>query len=229
MDLASSSSSQPVSLENDNETVASPSSASEDVVIAPPEGRSSNSPVQASLTNPDMLPFNYEAFLRRMRHPSCRPLLTHIKQLIAKFRTHMASVSLTALIHVYRSALDDLMVELRENPVWRLVGEANPQEYELAREGLEYLVMNQIHPYTFATLQEDRDKDEHIYRKMILHQDWLTPTHLDIDPNRIEPGILEGAIKEFRRVNEYLTPRDKLICLLNGCKMLQGKELIDVS
>lgn len=215
---------QQASLRNsEGETVASPLSVSEDIVIASPEDQSPTSPAQTSLTNPDMLPFNYEAFLRRMRHPSCRPLLTQVKQLITKFRTHITTVSLTALIHIYRLALDELMVELRENPVWRLVGEANPQEYELAREGLEYLVMNQIHPYTFATLQEDRDKDEHIYRKMILHQDWLTPAHLDIDSNRIESDILERAIKEFRRVNEYLTPRDKLICLLNGCKILQGK------
>lgn len=169
--------------------------------------------------------FDYELFLRRMRHPACKPLLRNIKRLINRFanmRNTSQNFPITAILQVYRSSLDSIIRELVENPVWRLVGEAKPEEYDLAREGVEYLVMNQIHPYVFAASIEDQEHDEQIYRKMMLHSRWLKPEHLDIQ--KIDEEAIGKAIAELCRVNEYLTPRDKLICLLNACHHIKRSE-----
>lgn len=166
--------------------------------------------------------FDYESFLRRMRHPSCRPLITQLKNFINHFKQCAPVVPTNQLVHQYRDFKDRIMYAIRENPVWRLRGEQHPEEYEFAHEGIEYLLMNQLYTVAFAPT-EDSDRDEHINRKMALHGSWLEATHLDIrNELHCDPDALLSAITEFKRVNEFLTPRDKLTCLLNGCRIIQN-------
>lgn len=173
--------------------------------------------------------FDYDLFLRRMRHPACRPLVTAIRHFIASLKQHCNNgVSVGQLVHQYRDFCDIIMERVRENAVWRLMGDAKPSEYELAREGIEYLLMNQLHPTVFG-LGEDKDRDDVIERKMLLFGDWLQPTHLDLSKEGLDGPQLDPVIFEFRRMNEYLTPRDKLICLLNGCQALHSRCLGPVS
>lgn len=164
--------------------------------------------------------FDYEAFLRRMRHPACRPIVTRTKEFIQRLR-RQPPPSTSQLVHQYRDYMDASMEMIRENPVWRLMGDVRPGEYELAREGMEYLLTNQLHGVLFAP-PEDRDRDAQIERKIILYADWLQPCHLDLPAGvKGEEEALRAAVTQFCRVNEYVTPRDKLICLFNGCRHLQ--------
>lgn len=172
----------------------------------------------------DGMEFNYEVFLRHMRHPSCRPLLHHVKSVINHFMNTprpATEPALTALIHIYRGGLDQIMELVRENPVWRLLGEGHPEQYEMAREGLEYLIMNQVQGTVFAVIPEDQRHDKLLWRQMSIHAPWLQPHHLDISSEIAKGSLVNDAIDQFRRVSQYLTPRDKLICLLNGCRIVQ--------
>lgn len=169
--------------------------------------------------------FDYEVFLRRMRHPSCRPLIVQVKGFITRFQQQASNGASSAqLVHQFRDFIDRLMEAVRENAVWRLTGDANPEEYEVAREGLEYLLTNQLYSVAFSPI-EDRDRDELVGRKILSFGDWIRPSHLDISA-KIMTGeeACEDAVLEFRKVNEYLTPRDKLVCLLNGCRTIQSIE-----
>ncbi|PJF16527.1 Vps9p [Paramicrosporidium saccamoebae] len=173
--------------------------------------------VEAFESGAELVEFDYESFLRRMRHPSCRPLITQLKNFISYFQERSSTVSVTQIVHQYRDFIDRLMLSVHDNAVWRLRGEAHPEEWELAREGIEYLLMNQLYSTAFAP-KEDRDRDQIVARKMSLYGEWMQARHLDIKgPILDDELLLDEAIIEFRKINEYLTPRDKLIYLVESC------------
>lgn len=82
---------------------------------------------------------------------------------------------------------------------------------------------NLILPYFRAfcpTHSDDSEKDETIAKKLNLFA-WLQFKHLDVPESlNIDDEVLVKAGHEFNRINEYSTPRDKLICLMNGVRIL---------
>jgi Rab5 GDP/GTP exchange factor len=48
----------------------------------------------------------------------------------------------------------------------------------------------------------------------------LKPKHLDIDEKLIQDPLFEKSIDEFRKINNYKIPRDKMICISNCCEYL---------
>ena len=56
---------------------------------------------------------------------------------------------------------------------------------------------------------------------------WINGNHLDIDMNDLankivknDQSFLEYAITELNKINNYRAPRDKIICILNACKII---------
>lgn len=218
--------------------------------------------------------FDYKKFLRRMRHPQCASLVGLIRKKIEYFERHCGNeLPEDDLKSQYlRSFMEDTMMPaLQANPVWRLANDGATQtDYDyLGREGVEYLLMSQLHSLTFNSGGEV-EMDTCIDRNVALHARWIKPEHLDLPNDYLHRSIgendfsdnqsfaeiseeeksctestdssfddnssfefknkisedkkisFEGAIFEFRRVNSYITPRDKLICLLNGTRIMQN-------
>lgn len=70
--------------------------------------------------------------------------------------------------------------------------------------------------------QEDIERDEVIALKMRLYG-WIQEEHLEIDPiNDKGRKFLTLAQKELLKINTYRAPRDKVICVLNTCKVIFG-------
>lgn len=42
-------------------------------------------------------------------------------------------------------------------------------------------------------------------------------------------GFLEFAQRELVKINQYKAPRDKLICILNSCKVIFGESTLDLA
>ena len=54
---------------------------------------------------------------------------------------------------------------------------------------------------------------------------WIREEHLDIPPavgRGAGKGFLDFAQQELLKINDYKAPRDKLICILNCCKVIFG-------
>jgi len=70
--------------------------------------------------------------------------------------------------------------------------------------------------------QEDVERDEVIAQKMRIYG-WIQEEHLDIKPVG-EKGrkFLGLAQQELLKINTYRAPRDKVICVLNCCKVIFG-------
>lgn len=71
--------------------------------------------------------------------------------------------------------------------------------------------------------EEDVERDAVIAQKMRIYG-WIKEEHLDIQPISGEKPqkFLKMAQQELLKINTYRAPRDKVICVLNTCKVLFG-------
>lgn len=109
--------------------------------------------------------------------------------------------------------------------------EQSPSEFDNAKEAMEKLVMSRLYNYTFSPAvsaagkwpiqTDDLERDAVLDQKVALFA-WVQEKHLDLPPVGASGGFLEFAIKELLKINHYKAPRDKLICILNVCKVIFG-------
>lgn len=133
---------------------------------------------------------------------------------------------------------------MRENEVWK---GCSDREFDNAVEAMEKLVMNRVYhqwalsenplvqadvrhrtfvpalaPAAQATSQTDDLERDHVFSQRIRLFGWVSETHLDLPQTEDSPSFLEFAKQELLKVNNYKAPRDKLICVLNCCKVIFG-------
>ncbi|EFA77417.1 vacuolar sorting protein 9 domain-containing protein [Heterostelium album PN500] len=120
------------------------------------------------------------------------------------------------------------------NQLWE---NANDAEIEGIRDGIEKFIMTKVFHCTFMPARlgglEASDgnivpeqgliateEDLKIY-KLILTLSFITPLHLDIQKFVQSNGaLIEKSMIELRKMNTYKTPRDKMICIYNSCKVI---------
>ncbi|CAI0446153.1 unnamed protein product [Linum tenue] len=105
----------------------------------------------------------------------------------------------------------------RAHPLWAGCKE---EELESAGEGLEKYVMTKLFTRVFASLPDDVKADEQLSEKMSLIQHFVRPENLDIKPSFENETSWLLAQKELQKINMCKAPRDKLVCILNCCKVI---------
>ncbi|KAI8879973.1 hypothetical protein K501DRAFT_192380 [Backusella circina FSU 941] len=108
---------------------------------------------------------------------------------------------------------------MRECDVWK---EMSGDEFENAKEGMEKLLMNRLYPIAFCpNSTDDKEKDDILQRKTSIFS-WIEERHLDIKVTEDNESFLSFAASELLKMNNFKAPRDKLICILNCCKIIFG-------
>ncbi|KAJ1813626.1 hypothetical protein LPJ56_005110, partial [Coemansia sp. RSA 2599] len=108
---------------------------------------------------------------------------------------------------------------MRECEVWSSMDE---RSLDNAREGMEKLVMNRLYPLCFSpSTSDDADKDHVLREKMGLFR-WIREEHLDVPKSPQNAGFLQFAREELLKMNNFNSPRDKVICILNCCTIIYG-------
>ncbi|KAF0912437.1 hypothetical protein E2562_014072 [Oryza meyeriana var. granulata] len=119
----------------------------------------------------------------------------------------------------------EMETAIRDHPLW---ARATNQEIDHALEGLEKYIMTKLFDKTFASSAEDVRTDIEISEKIGLLQHFVRPHHLDI------PKILHNeaawllAVKELQKINSFKSPREKLICIMSCCQVINNL-LLNVS
>ena len=199
-------------------------------------------PPPAPDPEPD-LPFDFHRFLEQLRHRTADPVAKFLRSFLQEFGKKQWMVhEQVKIISDFLTFITDRMAKC---DVWRTVSDA---EFDNAREGMEKLVMNRLYAQTFspeippaepmktrrkgANLplgpgrkgqhQEDVERDDVLAQKVRIYS-WIREEHLDIqavdDRGR---RFLTLAQQELSKINSYRAPRDKVICVLNSCKVLFG-------
>ena len=192
------------------------------------------------------LQFDFHRFLEQLRHRTADPVARFLRSFLVEFGKKQWMVH--EQVKIISDFLEFISKKMSICEVWRTVSDA---EFDNAREGMEKLVMNRLYNQTFSPAlpppvsnsprkrgtkpqvdavslgrrgqhQEDVERDEVIAQKIRIYG-WISEEHLDIK-SMGEKGqkFLTLAQQELLKINTYRAPRDKVICVLNCCKVIFG-------
>ncbi|KAH8737158.1 hypothetical protein BGZ61DRAFT_10221 [Ilyonectria robusta] len=191
-------------------------------------------------------PFDFHRFLEQLRNKKADPVARYLKSFLFEFGKRQW------MVHEQVKIIGDFLAfianKMAQCEVWREVSDA---EFDNAREGMEKLVMNRLYTQTFSPAimppkpipgakpkrkggdapmgpgrrgqhQEDVERDDIVTQKINIYG-WVREDHLDI-PAVGDSGrrFLKLAQQELLKIKSYRAPRDKIICVLNCCKVIFG-------
>ncbi|XP_061350496.1 vacuolar protein sorting-associated protein 9A-like [Gastrolobium bilobum] len=162
-------------------------------------------------------------FLERMRQPSAADFVKAIKSFIVSFSNNAPDPERDSA--AVQEFLANMEAAFKAHPLWSGCSE---EELESAGEGLEKYVMTKLFARVFASLPDDVKLDDQLSEKMALIQQFIRPENLDIKPAFQNETSWLLAQKELQKINMYKAPRDKLVCILNCCKVI-GNLLLNAS
>ncbi|KAI8334714.1 hypothetical protein BC941DRAFT_515460 [Chlamydoabsidia padenii] len=176
-----------------------------------------NANVDKPLPPPVDVPFDFNKFLWQMRRRQANPITKYFKSFLQAFDRRPWAVN--EQIKIIQDFLDFIYVKMHECEVWKY---SNEQEFENAKEGMEKLVMNRLYHATFTpSTTDDKERDEILQQKISIFR-WIREKHLDITETEHNESFMTFAESELLKINNYKAPRDKLICILNCCKVIFG-------
>ncbi|KDP36696.1 hypothetical protein JCGZ_07987 [Jatropha curcas] len=156
-------------------------------------------------------------FLDKMRNPASLDLVRSIKSFIVSFSFYTANPENDGKrVQEFFSTMEGAIMD---HPLW--AGATN-EEVDCAMEGMEKYVMTKLFSRTFAASPEDVKIDRNISEKIQLLQTFLRPEHLDI------PAVLQNeaswllAEKELQKINASKAPREKLLCIMSCCRVINN-------
>lgn len=190
------------------------------------------------------LPFDFHRFLEQLRHRTADPVAKFLRSFLLEFAKKQWMVH--EQVKIIGDFLEFISKKMAQCEVWRTVSDA---EFDNAREGMEKLVMNRLYSQTFSPAipppepvapsrsrrrqeapgpgrggqhQEDVERDEVLAQKVRIYG-WVSEEHLDIQPVGDKgKKFLHLAQQELLKIKSYRAPRDKVICILNCCKVIFG-------
>ncbi|KAG1048501.1 hypothetical protein G6F43_009115 [Rhizopus delemar] len=163
------------------------------------------------------IPFDFNRFLEQMKSRTAKPITRYFKSFLQAFDRRPWTVN--EQIKIIQDFLDFIYVKMRENDIWK---DMSDQEFCNAKEGMEKLVMNRLYSATFCSrTTDDKERDEILYQKISIFR-WIRERHLDIPETEHNEAFFTFAQSELLKMNNYKAPRDKLICILNCCKVIFG-------
>ncbi|KZV68258.1 hypothetical protein PENSPDRAFT_653400 [Peniophora sp. CONT] len=171
--------------------------------------------------------FDFQRFLDQMKAKSAEPIAKYLRSFLNNFTKRTFTVA--DQIKLINDFLGFISTKMRDVEPWKT---ANEQEFENAMEGMEKLVMNRLYDFIFTPqvaraipprpiTTDDLERDRVLAQRIALFG-WIEPRHLDVPVGEGTNGFLMFAQQELIKVNHYKAPRDKLICILNTCKVIFG-------
>ncbi|XP_052190743.1 vacuolar protein sorting-associated protein 9A-like [Diospyros lotus] len=171
----------------------------------------------ADLFGSSTAPLTWHDFLERMRQPSAADFVKAIKSFIVSFANNSPDPERDSA--AVQEFLSNMEAAFGAHSLWAGCSE---EELESAGEGLEKYVMTKLYTRVYASLPDDVKVDDQLYEKIALVQQFIRPENLDIKPPFQNETSWLLAQKELQKINMYKAPRDKLVCILNCCKVISN-------
>ncbi|KMZ81873.1 hypothetical protein PVIIG_02922 [Plasmodium vivax India VII] len=154
----------------------------------------------------------YNNFLESLKHPSCRHVIDKVRTFIQRFPKDLSREVAASKIHRF---IDETQPVLLNCHIYRKV---NVYQANVIVEGYEKFLLQKLHPYVYRMEPKDKDEDEKIYTKINCLQ-WVELKHLEIAEG-IQLERLKQAQAELLRIQKMRAPNDKLIMVLNCCRIV---------
>ncbi|KAG6918954.1 hypothetical protein DXG01_010193 [Tephrocybe rancida] len=208
-----------------------------------PSGSGTASPVPGSRAQGE-IPFDFQNFLDQMKSRSAEPVSKYLRSFLSNFAKRTFTVN--DQVKIINDFLNFIAGQMRACEPWK---NASDLEFDNAMEGMEKLVMNRLYEFTFTPqvvhaipprpiTADDLERDRVLSQRIALFG-WIEERHLDIPEGEGSAGfllfahqglnlrvsalcLLLNSFSELLKINHYKAPRDKLICILNCCKVIYG-------
>ncbi|KEQ72241.1 hypothetical protein M436DRAFT_16856, partial [Aureobasidium namibiae CBS 147.97] len=196
------------------------------------------------------LPFDFHRFLEQLRHRTADPVARFLRSFLNEFGKKQWAVH--EQVKIISDFLEFISKKMAQCEVWRTVSDAEFDNAREGMEKLvmnrlysqtfspaipavpaqevssptKKRFRHQAHsphgPGRRGQHQEDVERDEVIAQKIRIYG-WIREEHLDIAPITDKGRrFLVLAQQELLKIGSYRAPRDKVICILNTCKVIFG-------
>jgi len=208
--------------------------------------------LQSPLPAPDPeppLPFDFHRFLEQLRHRTADPVAKFLRSFLQEFSKKQWQVH--EQVKIINDFLTFIHGKMAQCEVWKDVSEDEFDNAKEGMEKLVMnrlytqtfspaIPLGQMSgsmsrrakqrergmPVSLGRSGqhlEDTEKDDVLSQKAVIYG-WVREEHLDIKPVG-ESGrkFLSLAVQEILKIKNYRAPRDKVICVLNCCKVIFGR------
>lgn len=194
------------------------------------------------------LPFDFHRFLEQLRHKSADPVAKFLRSFLTEFGKKQWMVH--EQVKIISDFLIFITNKMALCDVWREVSDAEFDNAKEGMEKLvmNRLYAQTFSPAIPAPVQpprstskgkrkeqdkilgpgrrgqhqEDIERDDILAQKIRIYS-WVKEEHLDIPPvGASSERFMKLAQQELLKIKNYRAPRDKVICVLNCCKVIFG-------
>ncbi|RAQ50502.1 guanine nucleotide exchange factor Vps9 [Aspergillus flavus] len=193
-------------------------------------------------------PFDFHRFLEQLRHRTADPVAKFLRSFLNEFGKRQWMVheqvkiisdflafitNKMAMCEVWRDVSDGEFDNAKEGMEKLVMNRLYSQTFSPAIPSPPTIPrstsrskrreMERLHgPWRRGQHQEDIERDEVLAQKIRIYS-WVREAHLDIPPvGSHGRRFLTLAQQELSKINSYRAPRDKVICILNCCKVIFG-------
>ncbi|KAE8398633.1 guanine nucleotide exchange factor Vps9 [Aspergillus pseudonomiae] len=193
-------------------------------------------------------PFDFHRFLEQLRHRTADPVAKFLRSFLHEFGKRQWMVheqvkiisdflafitNKMAICEVWRDVSDGEFDNAKEGMEKLVMNRLYSQTFSPAIPSPPTIPrstsrskrreMERLHgPWRRGQHQEDIERDEVLAQKIRIYS-WVREAHLDIPPvGSHGRRFLTLAQQELSKINSYRAPRDKVICILNCCKVIFG-------
>ncbi|KAF9895445.1 hypothetical protein FE257_000351 [Aspergillus nanangensis] len=197
--------------------------------------------------DPDQ-PFDFHRFLEQLRHRTADPVAKFLRSFLNEFGKRQWMVheqvkiisdflafitNKMAICEVWRDVSDSEFDNAKEGMEKLVMNRLYSQTFSPAIPAPPTIPrsasrskrreLERLHgPWRRGQHQEDIERDDVLAQKMRIYS-WVKEEHLDIVPVSTHGRrFLNLAQQEILKINGYRAPRDKVICILNCCKVIFG-------
>ncbi|KAF8057621.1 VPS9A [Scenedesmus sp. PABB004] len=162
------------------------------------------------------LPAAFQTFIELMNKEAAKDLVRSINTFMKDFKARAPDAEADSA--AVQAFLQQMETAMAKHP---LFADSTPQEQDAATEALEKYLLTKLHERTFGTAREDVERDAALALRCGALS-FVSPANLDIPPGVVDDAALARAGAELARMNAFKAPRDKLVCVLNACRMLNS-------
>jgi len=170
--------------------------------------------------------FDFQIFLKHLRNKKADPVIRYIKSFLRNFNQKQWTADEQSKLII---DFKDFIVErMKEYEPFSLM---NKNDFENSISGVEKLIITklfeQIYSPEISSSKIDPSHKQDLEYDDILETNYkefehLTAEELDVDQLIVSKGgqFIDRAGSELNKMNNFKTPRAKIICILNCCKIL---------
>ncbi|QLG71689.1 hypothetical protein HG535_0C00380 [Zygotorulaspora mrakii] len=176
--------------------------------------------------------YDFQLFAKQLQEPSAEPIIKYSKSFLRNFQTQRllwTAREQQKLINDFKIFIYDKFLEYEPFKSLDAIMLRN------AQEGIEKLIMGKLHNKCFSpclkslgsNLDEEHKQDlidDKSLQNKVEEFKFIKPADLDIDDSLSDrlDTFVKFSGKELNKINRFKAPRDKMICILNSCKVIFG-------